>query len=61
MQKRNEKTNQMKPMEKEMRKILILSLLVVLFAGGAEARQSYWKYYLPIDEMTHHLNFEVHH
>ena len=35
-----------------MRKILILSLLFALIAGSAEARQSPWEHYLPIDEMT---------
>ena len=35
-----------------MRKILILSLLFALIAGGAEAKQFPWEYYLPIDEMT---------
>lgn len=40
-----------------MYKILILSLLVVSFAGSAEARQSHWEHYLPIDEMTGKRNY----
>lgn len=37
-----------------MRKILILSLLLTLLAGGAEAKQDPWEWEhgIPIDEMT---------